>query len=112
MSEDSFYHIPGDLEVMKIHSHPVAFTINKPDSKMFVSVNYDGTITYGPDYKPDAAARIFWEAMGDAAPMKRIAAIEAENEELKKALKQWRVVLNHDGSDNIAARAAYLGEKE
>ena len=28
----------------------------------------------------------------------RIAELERENEELKKDLRKWRVVLNHDGS--------------
>ena len=33
-----------------------------------VTVKCDGTITYGKDYEPDKAARIFWEAMARNAP--------------------------------------------
>ena len=54
-----------------ITSNP-EFTITCPqflligDSQL-VRVNMStGEVTYGKDYKPDAAARIFWEAMGRA----------------------------------------------
>jgi hypothetical protein len=42
----------------------------------------------------------------------RILELEAKNAELEKALRKWRVVLNQDGSDNIAAHETYLGEKK
>jgi len=34
------------------------------NSEPMVSLKMDGTIEYGPDYTPDEAARIFWEALG------------------------------------------------
>ena len=34
------------------------------DGKTLVTIHADGTLTYGEDYEPDKAARIFWEALG------------------------------------------------
>lgn len=31
-----------------------------------VTIKPDGTIVYGPNYTPDEAARVFWEALGRA----------------------------------------------
>ena len=36
--------------------------------KPIVTVHPDGTVEYGPDYNPDEAARIFWEAIGSHRP--------------------------------------------
>ncbi len=33
-----------------------------------VKIRYDGTIEYGPDYTPDAAAKILWEAIAGYIP--------------------------------------------
>jgi hypothetical protein len=33
-----------------------------------VSINRDGTLTYGPNYTPDTAAKSFWEAMARHIP--------------------------------------------
>ncbi len=42
---------------------PSAFTIGT-----IVTIGYDGKLTYGPDYSPDAAAEQFWQAMARRAP--------------------------------------------
>lgn len=33
-----------------------------------VEIGWDGTIKFGPDYEPDAAARLFWDAVIQRAP--------------------------------------------
>jgi hypothetical protein len=35
-----------------------------PDPESEVTVKHDGTIEYGEHYKPDAAAKAFWDAVG------------------------------------------------
>lgn len=32
--------------------------------KTLVTIHQDGTIEYGPNYTPDAAAKAFWDAVG------------------------------------------------
>jgi hypothetical protein len=42
-----------------------SFTFRTGDTPgAYVTVNPNGTIEYGKDYTPDAAARIFWDALG------------------------------------------------
>ena len=36
-----------------------------------VTIKPDGVIEYSPDYTPDAAAKIFWEALGNSMPEDR-----------------------------------------
>jgi hypothetical protein len=36
--------------------------------KFMVRLKADGELEYGPDYTPDEAARVFWEAIRDHAP--------------------------------------------
>lgn len=36
-----------------------------------VTIRPNGVIEYGPDYTPDAAAKAFWEALGDSMPADR-----------------------------------------
>lgn len=38
------------------------------ETHMLVGVRLDGTIEYGEGYEPDAAARIFWDALGQSIP--------------------------------------------
>jgi len=45
--------------------------IRGENGEMLVQVNLDGTVTFGKNYKPDEAARIFWKAIGDTAPAKQ-----------------------------------------
>lgn len=33
-----------------------------------VKITWDGKVTFGKDYNPDKAAKIFWETTGNAAP--------------------------------------------
>jgi hypothetical protein len=35
-----------------------------PSQEAFVVIRPDGTIEYGKDYTPDAAAKAFWDALG------------------------------------------------
>ena len=111
MTDNYIFYNPADFANIEIKQSPFAFTIQNHDGKMMVSVGYDGTLTYGDSYTPDAAAKIFWEAIGHTAPMKRIRELEA-------ALKPFTET-DYTGSppqitetQYRAARAAYLGEKD
>ena len=37
---------------------------------ILVTLRSDGSLEYGPDYTPDEAAKIFWEAIASAHPYK------------------------------------------
>lgn len=69
-------------------------------NKIIVTINRDGTLTYGPDYNPDEAAKTFWNAMlnNNAVVALQLEAerLRAENEklreerqELKNELAKW-----------------------
>ena len=77
MADEFFFYDPNASTRMEIKQSPFMLTINAPDGSRLVSVNYDGTLTYGAGYAPDAAARIFWESVSAAEPTKRIAELEA-----------------------------------
>lgn len=42
---------------------PQTITITGADNAPLVTIHPDGTLDYGPDYTPDAAAHAFWDAM-------------------------------------------------
>jgi hypothetical protein len=46
---------PVDPSIMTISNH----------GRPLVTISPDGSIEFGPDYKPDEAARIFWSAISD-----------------------------------------------
>ena len=77
MTDNFIPYDPVFSEKMETSQSPFVFIIQGHDGKMMVSVGYDGTLTYGESYTPDAAAKTFWEAVGHTAPMKRIAELEA-----------------------------------
>ncbi len=37
--------------------------IGTSEDRILIRIGPDGTLTYGPDYTPDEAAKVFWEAM-------------------------------------------------
>jgi hypothetical protein len=45
------------------HVDPI-MSITSSKGKVLVKIRNDGTVEYDPNYTPDEAARIFWEAMG------------------------------------------------
>ena len=47
---------PSTISIRPIHNRPPLVTIHP-----------DGTLEYGPDYTPDEAARVFWDAMAARA---------------------------------------------
>ena len=51
-------------------SHVEAHTINLPfNGRPLVTIDLnDGSMAFGPDYEPDEAARLFWQAVKDATP--------------------------------------------
>lgn len=40
--------------------------INGADGELLVKVGIDGKCTFGPNYQPDEAARVFWSALADS----------------------------------------------
>ena len=47
---------------------PKYFMIMFKPGEELVRIGMDGELTYGPNYKPDAAAKIFWDTIAAAAP--------------------------------------------
>jgi hypothetical protein len=52
-----------DGEHLLAAPQPPSITITGTDNAPLVTIHPDGTLDYGPDYTPDAAAHAFWEAM-------------------------------------------------
>lgn len=46
---------------------PPIFAIRGANGQTTVTVHHDGRLEYGPDYQPDEAARLFWEAVEQQA---------------------------------------------
>ena len=46
---------------------PDILDINRPGGELVVRIRADGSVEYGPGYKPDEAARLFWDAMAGEA---------------------------------------------
>lgn len=46
--------------------------IHGEDDRPLVTVEHDGTVVYGAGYEPDAAARVFWEAMGSLGMVREV----------------------------------------
>lgn len=64
-----------DVRVARYRSSPVEPTdplsaqpgdmvIGTSRNRILVTIKADGTLQYGPEYSPDEAATVFWEAMG------------------------------------------------
>ena len=64
MSETTFALTSVDPHPMR----SVKIYRNGDQTDMLVSIALDGTITYGPNYTPDEAAKIFWNAISIHAP--------------------------------------------
>lgn len=52
--------VSANIDPAKANTFTV--TLKAPDA--WVTIAHDGTITYGPGYTPDAAAKVFWDAVG------------------------------------------------
>lgn len=51
---------PSNSNILSIHG---------PNNTLLVAINAaNGTVTYGPNYTPDAAAEVFWTALGYSSP--------------------------------------------
>lgn len=52
-------------EPFKIPDVPITWTVSKGgrthDPEILIRIKADGQIEYGPQYRPDAAVRLFWE---------------------------------------------------
>jgi hypothetical protein len=64
------FDLPGDTGI--------ASSLLIQTGKMMATLRPDGTVEFGPDYTPDAAARAFWEGVAEHNPLlPRLAALEA-----------------------------------
>ena len=51
--------------------HPddvLALAVRNTDDQLVVSIGYDGSVTYGPGFTADDAAKQFWAALGANYP--------------------------------------------
>lgn len=82
------------------------FTLNFGVDGAWVSIDQTGKITYGPDYSPDEAAKVFWESMGRHVPWAELSALSARQQvriaellsELKGAYRviaEWQAELSN-----------------
>lgn len=55
------------LTINPILTAPSNIVIAGRNGEPLVTIGMDGTLTYGPHYTPDEAAKVFWEAMGKGA---------------------------------------------
>lgn len=56
---------PDDTaERLRAQVQPGDLIIGTSRERMLVLIKADGRLEFGPDYKPDEAAMVFWEAMG------------------------------------------------
>lgn len=62
-------------------------SIHGKDGERLVAINGDGTLEYGPNYKPDEAAKVFWEAMAHRMP--QTPRPEGEALKLLQRIRQW-----------------------
>jgi hypothetical protein len=69
----------------KFYEPPTVLEIRKSDNSILVSIGPNGVLTYGPDYTPDAAAVVFWEALAEMG----IGIASARIAELKSALRKY-----------------------
>jgi hypothetical protein len=58
----------ADPSVIPGKNYPLVIRGPDPEARPLVMVDDRGEITYGEDYEPDEAARIFWEAMATQMP--------------------------------------------
>ena len=55
--------------------------------KPMVTLRWDGTLEYGAEYTPDAASRIFWEAVASSIPyVEEINRLRQERDRLRDTL--------------------------
>jgi hypothetical protein len=65
---------------------PMTINIPSTDGSPLVTIHPDGTLTYGPNYQPDEAARTFWEALAAHMPAGSDPQVRAERDELRRVL--------------------------
>jgi hypothetical protein len=59
----------SDAPTFRVNTEsPRYLLLLKANGKILVGIYPDGTIEYGPDYKPDKAAKQFWESLGEYFP--------------------------------------------
>lgn len=52
------------VQDVSLRSEPGDMVIGTSIDRILVTIKSNGTLEFGPEYKPDEAAMIFWEAMG------------------------------------------------
>ena len=71
----------------------VVYVENKPG--VLVRIAADGTLTYGPEYTPDEAAKMFWEALARrrADYEERLVFLAHVEKLLARIGEQWRAIV-------------------
>jgi hypothetical protein len=58
------WNTSGTTSSTFVLTEPSFLVIDGPDGDMLVQISLkDGAVTYGKNYKPDAAAKAFWDAI-------------------------------------------------
>ena len=76
---------------------PGDMVIGTSPQRLLVIIKADGTLKYGPEYRPDEAAVVFWEAMGQ----KRL-----EMEDRLLVINHMEAVLTRLGDADLRAESA------
>ena len=84
-----------------IYEPPSMLQINGSHNEMLVAIKQDGTIEYGPNYTPDEAARVFWEAIAGYSPYKEKLAVTEDIRLL------WEEVFKLRGEIKLLKNAVY-----
>lgn len=80
-------------------------------SDCLVKVRPDGTIEYGPNYKPDESAKAFWEAVAKEFPI-RLDAVKWHNQTLEEAALRLESLAEETGEDYADCIWAVRGMKK
>ena len=89
VAADQFLFYESDAQpTFTLNYEPTPFMTIYDDGEMMVEINvHDGTVSFGKNYDPEDAARIFWESLAGFSPWKMPAETISE-EEYKNQLEQ------------------------
>ena len=73
-------------EPFSIRADTIPFSLDIYDrGQLMVRYNQDGSVSFGPDYTPTEAARVFWEVLAACNPLR------AEVERLKAQVQELSI---------------------
>lgn len=85
---------------------PPLISIMRADQNPLVTIHTDGRMEFGPDYEPDEAARVFWDAVHRLTPVPTDAVDNLRHAQQLEAA----IARAHHVADLIAAGAPWNAE--